>query len=65
LKPNLKRPTKKIKQLFQESDLPPWQRENLPFIFVGDELAFVPNLGIDIKFQAKDKELGVKIDWYK
>ena len=60
-KPDSKRPTKKIKQLLQESDLPPWERENLPLIFVGDELASVPNFGIDIKFQAKPKEAGLKV----
>jgi tRNA(Ile)-lysidine synthase len=60
-KPDFKRPTKKIKQLLQESDLPPWEREFLPLIFVGDDLAFVPNFGIDIKFQAKAKELGLEV----
>ena len=60
-KPDSKRPTKKIKQLLQESDLPPWEREFLPLIFVGDDLAFVPNFGIDIKFQTKAKELGLEV----
>ena len=60
-KPDAKRPTKKIKQLLQESDLPPWERENLPLIFVGDDLAFVPNFGIDIKFQTKPKEVGLEV----
>jgi len=60
-KPDAKRPTKKIKQLLQESDLPPWERENLPLIFVGDELAFVPNFGIDMKFQTKPKEVGLEV----
>ena len=36
-KPDSKRPTKKIKQLLQESDLPPWERENLPLIFYKEE----------------------------
>jgi len=61
LKPNLNRPTRKIKQLLQESDLPPWERCALPFIFVGDELASVPNFGIDIKFQASFKEAGLEV----
>ena len=56
-----KRPTKKIKQLLQESDLPPWERDFLPLFFVGDDLAFVPNFGIDIKFQTKEKELGLEV----
>jgi tRNA(Ile)-lysidine synthase len=60
-KPDPKRPTKKIKQLLQESDLPPWERENLPLIFVGDDLAFVPNFGIDMKFQTKPKEVGLEV----
>jgi tRNA(Ile)-lysidine synthase len=60
-KPDSKRPTKKIKQLLQESDLPPWERENLPLIFVGNELASVPNFGIDIKFQAKPKDVGLNV----
>jgi tRNA(Ile)-lysidine synthase len=60
-KPDSKRPTKKIKQLLQESDLPPWERENLPLIFIGDDLAFVPNFGIDMKFQTKSKEVGLEV----
>jgi len=60
-KPDPKRSTKKIKQMFQESNLPPWERENLPLIFVGDDLAFVPNFGIDVKFQTKSKEVGLEV----
>ena len=61
-KPDSKRPTKKIKQILQESDLPPWERQNLPLIFVGDELASIPNFGVDIKFQTKlKKEAGLEV----
>jgi tRNA(Ile)-lysidine synthase len=58
-KPNSKRPTKKIKQLLQESDLPPWEREFFPIIFVGDELAAVPNFGINQKYQAGPQITGL------
>jgi len=61
-KPDSKRPTKKIKQLLQESDLPPWEREALPLVFIEDELAFVPNFGVDIKYQGKSKETGLMIE---
>jgi tRNA(Ile)-lysidine synthase len=61
-KPNSKRPTKKIKQLLQESDLPPWQRESFPIIFVGDELAALPNFGIDQKYQADHRMTGLVIN---
>jgi tRNA(Ile)-lysidine synthase len=60
-KPDSKRPTKKVKQILQESDLPPWERASLPMIFVEDELASVPNFGVDIKFQAKLKEAGLDV----
>jgi tRNA(Ile)-lysidine synthase len=50
-----------VKQILQESDLPPWERENLPLIFVCDELASVPSFGIDIKFQARPKEMGLEV----
>ena len=60
-KPESKRPTKKIKQMFQESYLPPWERKNLPLIFVGNDLAFVPNFGIDIKYRTKSNEVGLEI----
>ena len=60
-KPDTKRPTKKIKQLLQESDLPPWERDFLPLIFIGDQLAFFPNFGVDIKFQPKPREVGLEV----
>jgi len=60
-KPDYKRPTKKIKQLLQESDLPPWDRENLPLIFVGNDLICVPGFGVDIKFQTKSNEVGLEV----
>ena len=60
-KPDSKKPTKKIKQLLQESDLPPWERDFLPLIFIGDHLAFVPNFGIDMKFQTKPNEVGLEV----
>jgi tRNA(Ile)-lysidine synthase len=60
-KPDSKRPTKKIKQLLQESDFLPWERDFLPLFFVGEDLAFVPNFGIDMKFQTNAKELGLEV----
>jgi tRNA(Ile)-lysidine synthase len=61
-KPDSKRPTKKIKQLLQESDLPPWEREFFPMIFIGEELAAVPNFGIDQKYQAAHKMSGLEVN---
>jgi tRNA(Ile)-lysidine synthase len=60
-KPDSKRPTKKIKQLLQESDLPPWERDFFPMIFVGDELAALPNFGIDQKYQVSPQMTGLEV----
>jgi tRNA(Ile)-lysidine synthase len=60
-KPDLKRPTKKIKQLLQESDLPPWDRESLPIIFIAKDVVYLPNFGVDVKYQPKPKEAGLEV----
>jgi tRNA(Ile)-lysidine synthase len=41
-----------VKNLLQEARLPPWERDRLPFLYCGDELVWVPGLGIDTRFQA-------------
>lgn len=41
-----------VRNLLQEAALPPWLRERLPFLYVDGELAAVPGLGVDAKFQA-------------
>ena len=61
-KPDSKRPTKKLKQLLQESDLPPWEREFLPLIFVSKDLVFVPHLGISSLMKPKRTEEGLEIE---
>jgi tRNA(Ile)-lysidine synthase len=64
-KPDSKRPTKKVKQFLQESNLPPWEREELPLVFVNNDLVFLPSFGIDIKWQTKPKEDGLEITWFR
>jgi tRNA(Ile)-lysidine synthase len=60
-KPDSKRPTKKLKQLLQESDLAPWERDNLPLIFIGQDLICAPNFGVDYKYQVKSLEFGLEV----
>jgi len=64
-KSDSKRPTKKLKQLLQDSDLPPWEREEIPLIFVGNDLVFLPHFGVDMKWQTKPKEDGLEIAWVR
>lgn len=62
-KPNVLRPTRTLKHLLQEANIPPWQRECLPLIYWNDTLAFVPGIGITHELQAGEHELGVEITW--
>ncbi|MDP3482396.1 MAG: tRNA lysidine(34) synthetase TilS [Sulfuricella sp.] len=59
LRPDCLRPTRSLKNLLQEAGMPPWQRQRLPLLFSGEKLAFVPGIGVDCEYQAKEDEPGV------
>lgn len=42
--------TKQLKKLFQEWQIPPWQRERTPLLYINDELAAVVNYAISDPF---------------
>ncbi len=60
LQPDCRRPRRSLKNLLQESRLPPWQRELLPLLFCGTALAWVPGIGVDCRFQARAGEPGLE-----
>ena len=62
-KPNVLKPTRTLKHLLQEANIPPWKRDCLPLIYWHDTLAFVPGIGISHELQAAAHELGVEIIW--
>jgi tRNA(Ile)-lysidine synthase len=62
-KPNVLRPTRTLKYLFQEANIPPWLREQIPLIYWHDTLAFVPNVGIAHELKASESEQGLEIVW--
>ena len=51
-----------LKNLLREQGIPPWEREQIPLVFVEDELAQVVGYFICKPFQAKTGENGVKIE---
>jgi tRNA(Ile)-lysidine synthase len=63
LQPDPKRPRRTLKNLFQEAGVPPWERERLPLLFSGDDLVWVPSLGIDARFQASTGADGLVPEW--
>lgn len=62
-KPDLARPTRTLKYLLQEANMPPWRREHLPLIYLDDTLAVVPNVGVNCQMQAGQAEEGLVITW--
>lgn len=55
--------TRSVKKLFQECGIPPWQRDRIPFIYVGDQLAAVADLWLCQPCQAGPDEAGFDIEW--
>jgi tRNA(Ile)-lysidine synthase len=59
LRPDAARPARSLKYLFQEHDVPPWQRGRWPLIYCGETLAAVPGIAVATEFRARNGESGV------
>ncbi len=57
------RPGKSLKQLFQESGVPPWQRDRIPLLWVDGELAWIGGFGPCDGFVANKGEVGWSLFW--
>lgn len=51
-----------LKKLFQASGIPPWQRDRIPLVYLGEQLAAVADLWLCEPFQADSEEMGIKIN---
>ena len=65
LQPDARRPRRTLKNLFQEAGVPPWERDRLPLLAHGEDLVWVPGLGIDAKYRAAKNESGFLPEWRK
>jgi len=63
IQPAAARPHRTLRNLLQEHDVPPWQRELLPLLFCGDELVCVPGLATAAAYQAQAGEPGIVLTW--
>ncbi len=63
LKPDANRPSRTLKNLFQEAGVPPWERERMPLLYCGDELVWAPGLGVDAKFLSAGSAPGIVPRW--
>ena len=55
--------SQKLKKLFQEYEIPLWQRDRMPLIYIGGKLAAVGALWVCDDFHAKQVSKGFSIDW--
>jgi tRNA(Ile)-lysidine synthase len=63
MRPAGDRPRRTLKNLLQETAVPPWERERMPLLFVGDALAWVPGIGVAAEFRAASEEQGIVPEW--
>jgi tRNA(Ile)-lysidine synthase len=64
LQPDARRPRRTLKNLFQESGIPPLRRDRLPLLFCGEDLVWVPGVGIDARYQALPHAAGLVPHWH-
>ncbi|HYC37592.1 MAG TPA: tRNA lysidine(34) synthetase TilS [Usitatibacter sp.] len=57
------RPTKSLKNLFQELEVPIWQREKLPLLFHDGRLVWVPGIGIASEYACQPGQDGFRPSW--
>lgn len=63
-KPDLNRPSRSLKVALQTSSVPPWQRAQLPLIYLEDTLAIIPDIGVDAHLKAATDEMGLLVSWH-
>jgi tRNA(Ile)-lysidine synthase len=63
LQPHARRPRRTLKNLFQEAGVPPAERNRLPLLYCGDDLVWVPGIGVDARYQASAGARGVVPEW--
>jgi tRNA(Ile)-lysidine synthase len=63
-KPDLTRPHRSLKVMLRNVDMPPWQRDQLPLIFMDETLVIIPNVGVDAGLQAGGGEMGLVVNWF-
>ncbi|HEX7951984.1 MAG TPA: tRNA lysidine(34) synthetase TilS [Burkholderiales bacterium] len=63
MQPGENRPRRALKSLLQEHAIPPWERSRMPLVFFGEQLAWVPGIGVAAEFRAGSAEPGLAPEW--
>jgi len=62
LRPHLNASTRTLKNLLQEQQVPPWQRDRLPLLYCGDELVCVPGVAIAAEYLSDGQEASIRVE---
>ena len=62
-KPFGRNKSQKIKNLFQEFEVPDWKRDGIPIIYINERIAAVGDLWVCEEFHTSLHEKGVSIIW--
>ena len=57
------RPRRQLRDALRDAAIPPWERERLPYLWIGGRLAWVGRLGVDIDFVCRPGEAGLLPVW--
>lgn len=57
------RPRRSLRDVLREAAIPPWEREWLPHLWIGERLAWVGRLDVDIEFVCRPGEPGLLPVW--
>jgi tRNA(Ile)-lysidine synthase len=57
------RPHHAVKKLLQQAGLARWERDALPLVWCGNELAAIPGIGVAVAFQAARDTAGWALEW--
>lgn len=57
------RPTRSLKNLWQEFGIPPWERDRQPMLWHDRSLVSISGVGIDCAWQAGRNESGFTVEW--
>ena len=63
IRPHSQRPTRTLKNLFQEYAIPPWQRDHLPLLFCGEDLVWVAGVATAENYGSPPSETGMQLVW--
>jgi tRNA(Ile)-lysidine synthase len=55
--------TRSLKKLLQEAGVPPWERERIPLIYIGEQLAAVVGYWVCAPCRAAENEEGIAFEW--